>query len=52
MVLEARRIWIVGKKFGVTYCITDLAVRERAERRVTPFANDSTVEALASLSTC
>lgn len=49
MVLEARRIWIVGKKFGLTYSITDLAVREKAERRQTPFANDSTVEALASL---
>jgi hypothetical protein len=52
MVLEARRIWIVGKKFGLTYSITDLAVREKAERRPTPFAQDSTVEALASLASC
>lgn len=52
MVLEARRIWIVGKKFGLTYSITDLAVREKAERRATPFANDSTVDRLASLASC
>lgn len=51
MVLEARRIWIVGKRFGLTYSITDLAVRELPQRRPTPFANDSTVEALSQLGT-
>lgn len=50
MVLEARRIWIVGKKFGLTYSITNIAVREKCETRPNPFANDSTVEQLASLS--
>ena len=49
MVLEARRIWVVNKRFGLTYSITDLAVREKAEMRPNPFATDSTVEALASL---
>jgi hypothetical protein len=49
LVLEARRIWIVGKKFGLTYSITDIAVREKAEARPKPFANDTTIEHLASL---
>lgn len=52
MVLEARRIWIVNKRFGLTYSITDLAVREKAESRPNPFALDSTVEALAALPSC
>lgn len=43
VVLEARRIWIVGKKFGLTYSITNIAVREKAEARPNPFASDSTV---------
>ena len=49
MVLEARRLWIVGRKFGLTYSITDIAVRERDGRRSVPFANDSTVETLTNL---
>ncbi len=52
MVLEARRIWIVNKRFGLNYSITDLAVREKADLRPSPFASDSTVEALASLPAC
>ena len=52
MVLEARRIWVVNKRFGLNYSITDLAVKERAETRPSPFASDSTVEALASLPMC
>ena len=48
-VLEARRIWIVGKKFGLTYSITDIAVREKPTARPTPFANDQTVETLTAL---
>ena len=31
MVLEARRIWVVGKRFGLSYTITDIAVKERSE---------------------
>ena len=49
MVLEARRIWVVNKRFGLSYSITDLAVKEKGEARPSPFASDSTVEALAAL---
>lgn len=52
IVIEARRIWIVNKRFGLTYSITDLAVREKAEARPNPFTSDSTVEALAALPSC
>jgi len=52
MVLEARRIWIVNKRFGLTYSITDLAVREKAEARPNPFAYDNSVEALSAAPAC
>jgi len=52
MVLEARRIWIVNKRFGLTYSITDLAVREKAETRPNPFAYDNSVEALSAAPAC
>lgn len=50
MVLEARRIWIVNRKFGLTYSIRDIAVRERPQKRATPFTCDNSVECLGALS--
>ena len=47
MVVEARRIWIVNRRFGLTFTITDLAIREEAATRPNPFAADSTLEVLA-----
>jgi len=49
VVIEARRLWIVGRKFGLTYTITDIAVREKPEKRATPFTCDNSVECLGAL---
>jgi hypothetical protein len=44
LVLEARRIWIVGRKFGLTYSASHIAVREKPRQRSRPFAHDNTME--------
>jgi hypothetical protein len=49
MVIEARRIWVIGRKFGMSFFITDLAVREQPERRQTPFKCDRTVDGMHPL---
>jgi hypothetical protein len=49
MVIEARRIWVIGRKFGMSFSITDLAVREQPERRQTPFKCDRTVDVMSCL---
>ncbi len=49
LIIEARRIWVVGRKFGLTYTITDLAVQHRQPARVrVDFDEDNTFETLAA----
>ena len=48
VVVQPRRIWAAGGKFGLEHCVSDICVRARAAAsRREPFARDDTVELLA-----